>query len=91
MSKELEALEGIIETFYDKDSEDIQIVRKALKALEIIKNKLLVGCFSKEDNYSNYAMAIMMSGNETLKKNMMTEQEYDLLREVLYGKDRVGD
>ena len=62
---------------------DLYIIEKELKALDIIKNKLLVGCFSKEDNYSNYAMAITMSGDETLKKNMMTEQEYNLLKEVL--------
>ena len=58
-------------------------IEKELKALEIIKNKLLVGCFSEEDNYSNYVMAITMSGDETLKKNMLTEQEYNLLSEVL--------
>lgn len=56
---------------------------KLKKALEIIKNKLLAGCFTDQDSYSNYAMAMLMSGNEELKKNMMTEQEYNLLKEIL--------
>ena len=35
----LDALERIIETFYDKESEDIKTVRKNLRVLEIIKKK----------------------------------------------------
>ena len=69
-------------TMYEQN-ECLKIIEKELKALEIIMNKLLVGCFSEEDNYSNYVMAITMSGDETLKKNMLTEQEYNLLSEVL--------
>lgn len=88
MNKGLDALERLRNTllaegYWQDILQDVSIIEKDLKALEIIKTKLLAGCFSKEDNYSNYAMAIMMSGNETLKKNMMTEQEYDLSREVL--------
>ena len=68
---------------YHREEKDLDIIKKELQALEIIKTKLLEGCFSKEDSYSNYAMAIIMSDDETLKKNMMTEKEYNLLREVL--------
>ena len=38
MVKGLEAFERIIETFYDKESEDIQIVRKELEVLSVIYN-----------------------------------------------------
>jgi len=41
-SKPSKALDSIIETFIDKDSEDIKTVRTALKALEIIKNHKLL-------------------------------------------------
>lgn len=40
MSKGLEALERIIESFYDKESDDIQIVRKNLTALENIRDTI---------------------------------------------------
>lgn len=40
MSKELEALERIIETFYNKDSEDIKLVRNALKNYDFLKRML---------------------------------------------------
>jgi len=84
MSKGLKALEQIGDAYVNLPySVEYLTVKNELKALEIIKNKLLVGCFSKEDNYSKYAMAITMSSDETLKKNMMTEQEYNLLKEVL--------
>lgn len=46
MNKELtplQALENIIETFIDKDSEDIKTVRKALKRLEKLKE-----CYENE-------------------------------------------
>lgn len=39
VSEPLQALDNIIETFIDKDSEDIKTVRKALEALEIIYTK----------------------------------------------------
>ena len=35
MSKELEALERIIETFYNKESDDIKLVKTALKDYEM--------------------------------------------------------
>ena len=35
MNEELEALERIIDTFYDKDTEDINTVRNALKRFEM--------------------------------------------------------
>ena len=79
MSKGLEALESIIETFYDKDSEDIQIVRKELKALEIIRNKnvnivWLNMCFQEFYGYESY------NRNAEIK---ITREEYELLKEVL--------
>lgn len=83
MSKELEALERIIETFYDKDSEDIQIVRKALKALEIIKeNHVQIGWFTKLLKiHPNYTEGEYNFG---LPDNMkLSEEEYKLLKEVL--------
>ena len=82
MNKGLEALKRIKSFNMNNSKElsfnDFRIIQNELQALDVIKTKLLVGCFSEDDNYSNYAMAIMMSGNETLKKNMMTEEEYNL-------------
>lgn len=69
MMKGLEALENIIETFYDKDSEEIQIVRKELKVLEIIKNKLL-----KISEFETL---------EVRDNIDLTQEECELLEEVL--------
>ena len=82
MSKELtplQALENIIETFFDKDSEDIRTVRKALKALEIIKNKgVAVGMIQLEEvglrEYNDFI------GDKNL---YLDKTEYELLRKVL--------
>lgn len=85
MSKGLEALESIIETFYDKESEDIQIVRKELKALEIIKHFIkskslgLTFIFLDDDKkiliVDGYDFECFYICN--------TQEEYDLLKEVL--------
>ena len=80
MSKELEALESIIETFYDKDSEDIQIVRKALTALEIIKKKgILVNGLNQMKDLVEYNCLC----NFYQMSELLTQEEYDLLKEVL--------
>ena len=80
MSKELEALENIIETFYDKDSEDIQIVRKALEAFEIIKKKgVLVNGLIKSKDLGEYNTLC----NYYQMSELLTQEEYDLLKEVL--------
>ena len=89
--KRLEVLEKPKEivgtTTVDKALEQFLIgscpeVKKKLKALEIIKTKLLAGAFENGD-YSGYAMAVITSGSEEMKKNMLTEQEYNLLKEIL--------
>ena len=68
MSKGLEELESIISTFYNKDREDIKIVEKELKALEIIKSdKELIKIIL--DYVSTYGMD--------------TYTRYKLLKEVL--------
>lgn len=80
MSKGLEALERIIETFYDKESEDIQIVRKELKALEIIKEKKVdIKDIYRYADYSQYNYAMLGVPYEF----RLTQEEYDLLKEVL--------
>ena len=73
----LQALENIIETFFDKDSEDIKTVRKALKALEIIKEKEVnVFIFLHSGDLETY--------NDMVEDNRkLTQEEYELLREVL--------
>lgn len=38
----LEALDSIIDTFYNKNSEDIKIVRKSLKAIELLKKVITI-------------------------------------------------
>ncbi len=80
MSKGLLALENIIETFYDKDSEDIQIVRKELRALEIIKKYISIKVISGDlfDYYIDDVQYV-----STSSQNVMSKEEYDLLKEVI--------
>lgn len=87
-SKPLQALENIIETFMDKDSEDIKTVRTTLKALEIIKKHRLdidwFLQFVKQDiNYKYYVYCVEQSDNEFAKRFLLTKEEYELLKEVL--------
>lgn len=70
MSKGLEALENIIETFYDKESEDIQIVRKELKALEFLKS----GSWIVEEDFSKTSCFVF---------GKFVKESYDLLKELL--------
>lgn len=90
MLKGLEMLDSIIETFYNKESEDIQIVRKELKALEIITNKgvnvrnLIIYCFEMTDTYEEYVDSFNYCENYwDLGKELLTQKEFDLLKEVL--------
>lgn len=108
MSKELEALKRIenktIRITYGKDvayyrygdylsKEDLVIIEKSLKALEIIKEKEVnisdfiyaCKCSQKElkehhNCDSNYELACDCVGCE---KEQLTQKEYDLLKEVL--------
>lgn len=76
MSKGLDALERIIETFYDKESEDIETVRKNLIALEIIKKKGIKLIIPNND-FSNEHIDIQIFTN-TLSKD-----ELELIKKEL--------
>ena len=70
----LEALDNIDDSYYDDEKE---IIRKELKALEIIKEKRVdIGWLIRSENCSKYNLGVGES--QALKK-----QEYDLLKEVL--------
>ena len=87
MSKELEALNRICEHldlddeyFYLKNGEktDYEIIKKSLKALEIIKEKEVnVGLLSRCANAERYNKGICY------ELRYLTQEEYDLLKEVL--------
>ena len=88
MSKGLEALERIIESFYDKESEDIKCVKKELKALEIIKTKkvatfLLIWLMNKHTKKT----ALELYNRSCDEDRQLTEEEYDLLKEELLWKN----
>ena len=80
MSKELEALENIkreagipyFSTLYDIDDwkEDLDIIEKSLKALEIIKERVL-----EIDDFHK-----LIKCKDSI---MLTMEEYELLKEVL--------
>lgn len=65
---------GTIETALKKQEQD----QKKLKALEIIKEKLLYIDFKLLLSSTDYETYCFMIGNKKL-----TEEEYDLLKEVL--------
>ena len=70
----LEALDNIDDSYYDDEKE---IIRKELKALEIIKEKRVdIGWLIRSEKYSKYNLGV--GSSQALKK-----QEYDLLKEVL--------
>ena len=78
MSKELEALEKIVDTYYiDNMDKEISIIEKALKALEIIKNKQV------------NVFVLLHSGNLKIYNDIveddrkLTQEKYELLKEVL--------
>jgi len=75
MSKGLEALKEICGYYYQ--SPQYKLIEKELKALEIIKTKkvnvmIFLGC----DNLEEY-------NKHPLTWNYLTQEEYDLLKEVL--------
>ena len=74
MSKELEALNKIAYSYgYD---ENIKIVEKSLKALEIIKNKQVNVFLLHSVDLETYNDMIADNRN-------LTQEEYDLLKEEL--------
>ena len=87
MSKELEALNRICEHldlddeyFYLKNGEktDYKVIEKSLKALEIIKEKgVNVGLLSRCANAERYNKGMCY------ESRYLTQEEYDLLKEVL--------
>ncbi len=98
MSKELEALEEakelthrlITSGSWDKIEEQLNIVDSALKALEIIKDKevnvhFLLVCmddFSHNDEVGREEYN-KQEGSYWHTANALTQEEYDLLKEVL--------
>lgn len=88
MTKGLEALKRItLKDFILNDDSsliDIKIIEKELKALETIKEKKvfvanLIYHFEYDDNVINYNRHCGWAKSE------LTQQEYDLLKEVLYA------
>ena len=88
MSKGLEALKEIVfnyvQVFKNNENgkqmfmEDVHIIEKELKALEIIRNKgLNTWWFKKFNSYEEYKN----KGCEDLATEL-TQEEYDLLKEV---------
>ena len=87
MSKGLEELE-ILKFLVDNCSHfefDFTNIEKELKALEIIKMKKVdVWLFSNNDNFNDYNWALYLCFHrEDSEKCSLTEEEYDLLKEVL--------
>ena len=81
MSKGLEALERIIETFYDKESEDIKTVRKYLMTLEIVKKyHITPAFFAFNESYQAYIENMSFYLDD---EPLMSEEEYNLAKEVL--------
>ena len=96
MSKELEALEKIVDTYYiDNMDKEISIIEKALKALEIIKEKRVnveefIEMFEdwKEITYEEWIIyyeenGYNIQGNEDFDYNRLAKEEFDFLKEVL--------
>ena len=86
MSKELEALDrlycaGRLDLDYvldGKQNQDYKIIEKALKALEIIKEKgVNVGLLSRCANAERYNKGMCY------ESRYLTQEEYELLKEVL--------
>lgn len=77
MSKELEALQEIRNFFHPFENEEtFETIEKSLKALEIIKPYCLVADYKTDDPDTRYELAFC-------KKICITQEEYDLLKEVL--------
>lgn len=80
-NKGLEALDSIIETFYDKESEDIQIVRKELKLLEFLLEYGWFNAYVDEDNPNVYWF------NYDGKLIETNKEEYEFLKEMGLSED----
>lgn len=81
MSKGLEALERVIETFYNKESEDIKTVRKNLTVLEIVKKyHITPAFFAFNESYQAYIENMSFYLED---EPLMSEEEYNLAKEVL--------
>ena len=79
MSKGLEALQRIKNRLYPLEIEETKIIEKELQALEIIKSH---GEFGKKIPLPN------MKTNYDLLISELTQEEYDLLKEIIcHDKD----
>ena len=84
MSKALEAFERIIETFYDKESDDIKLVKTALKVLEILKEKRVdVENFINMFIIDDECPCSLDEYNEYVGFKPLTQEEFDLLKKWL--------
>lgn len=90
MTKELEALERIryhenfgCNRYFE---EELNLIEKALKALKIIKDtRLNVRVFLEKCLYVDYDFYVKHNENIMfgMTKRLLTQEEYDLLKEVL--------
>lgn len=74
MGKYLDALENVIETHYDKHDKDTELVRKGLKALEVIKETW------GDSILCDIEKGFILGCPYTKLPN---KEDYDLLKEVL--------
>ena len=74
-STPLQALENIIESFFDKDSEDIKTVRKALK-----ENGKLKECYKNELKNTAYYNNLALKYKRALK--ILKEKDVDIEFEI---------
>ena len=71
-------LEGELDGFFGMFSEEYNIIKKELKALEIIKEKGIILQFIKE----TYTVEQYNAGVFGTLVKPLTQEEYDLLKEV---------
>ena len=77
---------------FEQRQKDIEIVKKSLKALEIIKKHRLdidwFLQFVKQDiSYKHYVYCIEQSDNKFAQRFKLSQEEYELLKEVLKWKN----
>ncbi len=80
MIKGLEALESIIFTFYNKDREDIKIVKKELKALDILREYIII---DEKEGYVEFHCHFSLPKKSSQDKKEKYKEKIDLLKEVL--------
>lgn len=95
MTKELEALDRLYDNLKCNDyyfrgdaSEDCNLIEKALKAFDIIKEKRVdvfyfMSCETLEEYNYECCEDIYGFCEDGIKRGILTQEEYDLLREVL--------